>query len=75
MSNISISAQLGDGSLMPFIENGTCRDACRLITDSRRPPVQQVQIVLKTGAGRVVEVTVPNSDAGVAQVTVDGKTV
>lgn len=75
MSNISISAALADGGLLPYVEDGTCRDACRLITDSLRPPVASVTITVTMGDGRVVEVAIPNSDNGVASVTVEGKAI
>ncbi len=74
MSNISISASLVDGGLMPYVERGeSCQDACTLITgDDLRPAAQAITIRVTTSSGRLVEVSIPNTDTGGARVTVDG---
>lgn len=77
MSNISITAPLVDGSLMPYVDiSESCRSACQLITgDDLRPPAQRVVITVTTDAGRVVELTIPNSETGVVRVTLDGASI
>lgn len=70
MSNISISASLVNGDLAPFVDEGaTCRNACTFVTgDDLRPPAQVVTIRVTTFSGRVVAVSIPNSDTGGARV-------
>jgi len=74
MSNISISAPLVDGSLMPYINKGdSCLQAVELLTgDDLRPPASRVVIEIVTDSGKTVQVIIPNSNAGNAIVTVNG---
>jgi hypothetical protein len=73
MSNVQIRAPLVNGDLMPYVEFGdTCKSAVELITgDDLRPPPVYVKISVKTEAGKVVTITIPNDDRGQARVMVD----
>ena len=77
MSNISITAPLVNGDLMPYADVGeSCRTVCELITgDDLRPSAHRVVITVTTSTGHVVELVIPNSDDAVARVSVDGTTV
>ena len=77
MSNVTISAPLVDGSLMPYIDEGeSCEAACEFITsDDLRPPARAVTIEVKTKSGKIVVVTIPNHASALANVRIDGNEV
>lgn len=74
MSNIAIEAPLVDGSLMPYIDEGTaCKVALELITgDDLRPPPRSVNITIHTASGKTVVLSIPNDSPGYARVRIDG---
>lgn len=74
MANIIITAPLVDGSLMPYIsENDSCKETVLFICgDDLRPPPRNVNILVKTESGRLIEVSIPNDSNSLASVAIDG---
>ncbi|NOT17633.1 MAG: hypothetical protein HOP20_06150 [Sulfuriferula sp.] len=74
MANITISAPLVDGSLMPYIsENDSCEDTVLFVCgDDLRPRPRSVKITVKTESGKVMEISIPNDANSIAKVTIDG---
>ncbi|WP_086010479.1 hypothetical protein [Uliginosibacterium gangwonense] len=77
MANITLSAPLVDGSLMPYIgENHSCEEIVSFVcSDDCGPPPQSVLITVKTESGKLVEISIPNETDAIARVTVDGKAI
>lgn len=77
MANITISAPLVDGSLMPYIgENDSCEEIVLFVcSDDCRPQPQSVLITVKAESGKLVEIFIPNEKDAIARVTVDGKAI
>lgn len=77
MANITISAPLVDGSLMPYIsENDSCKETVVFVCgDDLRPPPRSVKITVKTDSGKLIEISIPNDANSSARVTIDGTAV
>ena len=73
MSNVTIHSPLVDGSLMPFVdESMTSKEVVEFLTgDDLRPPPRSVQIIVKTQAGKVVTLIIPNDNTATI-VKIDG---
>ena len=73
MANITISAPLVDGSLMPYVtEDDSCREAVLFVCgDDLRPPPRCVKIEVKTESGKLIEIYIPNEVNSMVSVKVD----
>lgn len=74
MSNIDVYLPAVDGSAYwPVSKGSSCKEAVHvLFTDDYAAPPYRLVIKVTTESGKVVEVSIPYDDAGIASVRVDG---
>ena len=75
MTNVEINASQVDGGSLPqlFEEGEACKFLVeRIAGDDTGAPVRNLEIVVKTASGKTVVVIIPNDNASMARVLVDG---
>lgn len=73
MGNVTITAPLGDGSLMEYVNETDSSDevVLTLTGDDLSPPANGIKITVRTDSGKKVEIYIPNSSHGMASVSID----
>lgn len=73
MQHLTISCSLVDGSLLPLDYESGRELIQALLGDDCKPPASCLRIEAETQDGRIVLISIPNSDSGEVSVKIEEK--